>query len=77
MKTITTLIMIVITITKMLTTPFNVDNYVDDHYLIGNNSLIKIITKMITTAIPTAAVTLMTTMMIMRMSNYWMRLRVI
>ena len=30
--------MIVITITKMLTTPFNVDNNVDDHYLIGNNS---------------------------------------
>ena len=32
---------------------------------------------MITTAIPTAAVRLMTTMMIMRMSNYWMRLRMI
>ena len=62
--------MIVITITKMLTTPFNVDNYVDDHYPIGNNSLIKIITKMITTAIPTVAVTLMTTMMMMIMSNY-------
>ena len=25
----------------MLTTPFNVDNYVDDHYLIGNNSFNK------------------------------------
>ena len=33
--------MIVIKITKMLTTPFKVDNYVDDHYLIGNNSFNK------------------------------------
>ena len=64
------------TIKKMLTTPFNVYNDVDADYEIVNGGLIIIAIIIITTAIPTVTVALMTTMMIMIMSN-WMRLSMI
>ena len=64
------------TIKKMLTTPFNVYNDVDADYEIVNGGFNNNCNYIITTAIPTVTVALMTTMMIMIMSN-WMRLSMI